>query len=381
MRLRLAVLLLCAGPAACTSRSGAPTLAITHVAVVDVRTGATRPDQTVLISGSRITRIGRSRATPPANVEIIDGTGMFLIPGLWDMHVHLDSTDLGPLLRAGITGARDMGGTLDELLSWRRRLEAGEFQGPRLVFAGQPIKGAMTPEEAVRAVDELDDRGAAFIKVHEGLSRATYFAVLREAKARELMVAGHVPAGITPREVAESGQKSIEHVEFVPDRCLPILAAQDSPGCSAAIDSVLDAMNDHATWLDPTIGSFRIFAPRQFPQILAGFTRLVPRIRTRGILLLAGTDLGTRGIVPGASLHDELDLLARAGFSRLEVLQAATLNPAVFLGLRDSLGTVEEGKIADLLLLGGNPLEDIKHTRAINAVLQNGSVVFRASRN
>ena len=366
----------------CSVQRSAPTLAITHVTVVDVRTGGTRPDQTVLISGSRITRIERARAAPP-NVQTIDGTGMFLIPGLWDMHVHLDSTDLGRLLRAGITGARDMGGTLDELLSWRRRLQAGELQGPRLVFAGQAIRGTMTAEQGTRAVDELDDRGADFIKVHEGLSRETYVAVLREAKTRGLAVVGHVPAGITPREVAGAGQKSIEHVEFVPDRCLPIFSgvAPEPPGCGAAIDSVLDAMDDNETWIEPTIGSFRTFASRQFPHILAGFTRLVPKIRVRDLRLLAGTDLGTRGIVPGAALHDELELLNRAGFSRLEVLRAATLNPAIFLGLTDSLGTVEEGKIADLLLLGGNPLDDIKHTRQIDAVIQRGNVVLRASRN
>ena len=378
MRLRLAVLLLCA---ACTSRSAVPTLVITHVTVVDVRTGETRPDQTVLISGRRISRIQPARGAAPANVETIDGTGKFLIPGLWDMHVHLDSTDLSELLRFGITGARDMGGDLDELLGWRRRLASGELAGPRLVFGGQPIRGAMTVEQGVGAVDELDDRGADFIKVHEGLSRETYFAVVREAKARGLAVVGHVPAGITAREVAESGQKSIEHVEFVPDRCLPIFAAQNPPGCSAAIDSVLDAMHDRGTWIDPTISSFRTFASRQFPQILAGFTGLVPKIRTRGIQLLAGTDLGTRGMVTGASLHDELEFLVRAGFARAEVLRAATLNPAIFLGLTDSLGTVEQGKIADLLLLSGNPLTDIKSTRAIDAVIQRGNVVLRALRN
>jgi imidazolonepropionase-like amidohydrolase len=374
VRLRLALLLLCAS---CARRSDAPTLVITHVTVVDVRTGDTHPDQTVFISGPRVTRIGRSRDTPPAGVELIDGTGMFLVPGLWDMHVHLDQDDLPALLRLGITGARDMGGDLDALLEWRRRLAAGELNGPRLVFGGQPIRGAMTAEQGTQAVGELHDRGADFIKVHEGLARETYFAVVRDATARGLAVAGHVPAGITPREVAESGQKTIEHVEFVPDRCLPIFSAQDPPGCSAAIDSVLDAMDENGTWLDPTIGSFRIFAARQFPQILAGFTGLVPRIRARGIQLLAGTDLGTRGIVPGASLHDELDLLVRAGFARAEVLRAATLNPAIFLGLTDSLGTIEEGKIADVLLLAGNPLDDIKNTRAIGAVIQRGKVVFR----
>jgi adenine deaminase len=145
------------------------------------------------------------------------------------------------------------------------------------------------------------------------------------------------------------------------------------------VDSVLDALARNDTWLCPTIGSFRIFATQQFPAIQTGFAALVPRIRARHIGLLAGTDLGSRGIIPGASLHDELALLVQAGFTPAEALLTATLGPAEFLGLSDSLGTVAPEKVADLVLLERDPLADIRNTASIALVVKGGSVVFRQS--
>ena len=357
-------------------------LAITHVGVVDVRAGKIVSDRTVVIRGRTIVIVGDARSTDVSpETRTIDGRGKFLIPGLWDMHVHLDESDLAALLTAGITGARDMGGDLEQLLSWRRR-------GPRLVFAGPVLRGPRsendtgsagawvirTAEQGARAVDSLALRGVDFIKVHEDLSREAYFAIAYAAKARHLPFVGHVAASLTPIQVSEAGQRSIEHLEFVPDRCLGVFAGQQPSGCAAAIDSVVDALSRNGTWLDPTIGSFRIFAKQQFPAILAGFKTLVPALRAHHIKLLAGTDLGTAGIIPGASLHDELSLLVAAGFTPLEALRAATLNPAEFLDATDSLGTIEAGKLADLVLLRADPLRDISNTRSIAAVIRDGRV-------
>ena len=352
-----------------------PALVISHVTVIDVAGGKAVPDQTVIIRGRRIASVGDAGyATVPDGAEVIDGSGKYLIPGLWDMHVHLDSADLAPLVRLGVTGARDMGGDLEELLTWRRRIEAGELTGPRLVFAGPMLRGALTPEQGIRAVDSLLARGVDFIKVHEGLSRDTYFAIARRARAKHIPFVGHVPAGIGPVEASEAGQRSIEHLEFVPDACLSIFGPAGT--CTPeSLDLILDQFAKHDTWLDPTIGSFRVFAPRQWPFIFAGFRDLVPGLRAHNIKMLAGTDLGTTGIEPGASLHDELGLLVDAGFTPAEALRAATLNPARFLGLTDSLGTIEPGKLADLVLLERDPLADIHLTRSIAAVIQGGKVV------
>ena len=348
--------------------------------VVDVRAATTVLHRTVIIRGGRITTVGLSDSTSiPGRIrsdQIIDGTGKYLIPGLWDMHVHLDSTDLPALVYHGITGARDMGGDLEQLLAWRRRISADSLVGPRLVFAGPALSGEMTPERAVQIVDSLAARGVDFIKVHEGLPRAAYYAIDGAALGRHLTLVGHVPAQLTPIEVANAGQRSIEHLEFVPDRCLTIFSAHRPPDCVASVDSMLDALARNDTWLCPTIGSFRVFARQQFPAIQAGFTALVPRIRARHIALLAGTDLGSRGIIPGASLHDELALLVQAGFTPAEALRAATLGPAEFLGLTDSLGTVAPGMVADVVLLNGDPLADIRNTRSIALVLKSGTAAL-----
>lgn len=372
-RLEASVLLL--GLACAKAPAPEPALALTHVTVIDVAAGAAIPDQTVVIRGRRIAIVGDAGTTTvPDGAEVIDGSGKYLIPGLWDMHVHLDSSDLAALVRLGVTGARDMGGDLEQLLTWRRRIEAGELTGPRLVFAGPMLRGALTPEQGTRAVDSLAARGVDFIKVHEGLSRDAYFAIARRARAKHIPFAGHVPAGIGPVEASEAGQRSLEHLEFVPDACLSIFGPAGT--CTPErLDLILEQVAKHDTWVDPTIGSFRIFAPQQFPAILAGFRDLVPMIRAHHIDLLAGTDLGTTGIVPGASLHDELALLVDAGFPPAEALRAATLNPARFLGLTDSLGSVARDKIADLVLLERDPLADIHNTRSIAAVIQGGKVV------
>lgn len=357
-------------------RSSTPTLVILDVTVIDVRAGTALPHRTVMVSGPRITAVDpidtTSTLSAGRSIRLIDGTGKYLIPGLWDMHVHLDSTDLPALVNHGITGARDMGGDLEQLLTWRRRIEADSLDGPRLVFAGPALSGEMTPERAVHIVDSLAARGVDFIKVHEGLARAAYYAIDSAALARHLPFVGHVPALLTPVEVANAGQFSIEHLEFVPDRCLAIFSGRGPPECAASVDSVLDALAHNDTWLCPTIGSFRVFAAQQFPAIQAGFTALVPRIRARHVAVLAGTDLGSRGIVPGASLHDELALLVQGGFTPAEALRAATLGPALFLGLSDSLGTIAPGKVADLVLLERDPLMDIRNTASIALVVKAG---------
>ena len=371
----------------CSSQPSEPALVISHVTVIDVAAGKAVPDQTVIIRGRRIASVGDAGTTSiPSGSNGIDGRGKYLIPGLWDMHVHLDSADLAPLVRLGITGARDMGGDLEELLTWRHRIEAGELTGPRLVFAGPMLRGPRSltdsgpwvirrPAEGVRAVDSLVRRHVDFIKVHEGLPPNAYNAIAREARAQHIPFVGHVPAGVGPITASEAGQRSIEHLEFVPDHCLSMFAGAASGCTPEQLDGILSYLAKNGTWLDPTIGSFRIFAPRQWPAIFAGFRDLVPQIRAHHIGLLAGTDLGTTGIEPGASLHDEMSLLADAGFTPAEVLRAATLNPARFLGLTDSLGTIEPGKLADLVLLERDPLADIHLTRSIAAVIRGGKVL------
>ena len=378
--------------AAC-GRPERPTLAITHVTVVDVAHDALLHDRTIVIRGARIERVDTSpQVSLPRSTATLDGTGRFVIPGLWDMHVHLsDSATAARLLQWGITGARVMSGPLDVTLALRDELRRDPTRGPRLVVAGLALHGldsfasdtglalVRTANDGSRAVDSLARRGVDFIKVHEGLSPGAWFAIARAARQHHLPIAGHVPTGLTPEALSDSGLTSIEHLEFLPDRCLVIFdsttrARRSAPaGCRPAdLRLLLDHLHRNGVWLDPTISSFRVFAPRQFASIVAGFADLAEMIRAAGLAVMAGTDLGSTGIIPGESLHDELALLVAAGYTPAAALRAATLNPAIYLGAADTLGRVGAGCVADLVVLEANPLEDIGNTRRIAAVIRAG---------
>jgi imidazolonepropionase-like amidohydrolase len=380
-------------------------IAITHVTIIDVHDGSAKPEMTILILGNRIIAVGPSEKTPvPKHIRVIDGQGKFLIPGLWDMHIHSDGDErtLRAMVDWGITGARDMAGDVTILTDARRRIANHDWTGPRLLVAGPRLIGPpgepdsdvwvlRSPEEARHAVDSLVQQHVDFIKVHDGLSRDTYVAIASAAKANGLPFVGHVPASLTPAEASDLGQKSIEHLEFIPKPCLTLFQSPERAeanlpsGCdSQSFQALLERFARNGTWLDPTIQSFRYWAPTSWDSIFAGFRKIVAEIRLANVPILTGTDWSAspqeKGSLPGAALHDELALLADAGFSSAEVLRAATLGPAVFLGFSDSLGTVETGKIANLVLLQANPIQDIRNTRRIAVVILDGRVVHRSAR-
>ncbi len=404
-----------------------PSLAITHVTVVDVAAGRDVPDQTVVVRGARIAAAGAAASVVvPAGATLVDGRGNYLIPGLWDMHVHalVDAEVARAFLPAfvanGVTGVRDMGGRVNVMRTARFAVAAGTLVGPRIVAAGaildgpQPVDSTVslaigTPDQARAAVDSLAGYGADFVKVYTRLPRAAYFAVLREAARLHLGVAGHVPDSVRVLEAADSGQRSIEHLR---DETTPICAAVD-----AACGRLLDSLRAHGTWLVPTLVVLRardilddsslLADPRLWtvpgevrdawgrirdgmqdrPQAYWRERRARYRMELaltgeawkRGVPLLAGTDAGALYTYPGSSLHDEVVQLVRAGLPPAAALRAATLAPAEFLGAADSLGTVAAGKAADLVLLGGDPLAAITNTRAVRAVVLRGRLFAGAA--
>ena len=403
-----------------------PSLAITHVTVVDVAAGRLVAGQNVIVRGERIVAVGdTSRVAVPAGATVLEGRGRFLIPGLWDMHVHalfdaeVARTFLPRFVADGVTGVRDMGGKVEVMRAARFAVLAGTLVGPRIVAAGrildgpQPVDSSVsiavgTPDQARAAVDSLANFGADFIKVYTLLPRAAYFAALREAARLHLPVAGHVPADVTTLEAADSGQRSIEHLR---DEVEPLCKAVADAACGR----LLDSLRAHRVWLVPTLVVLRMKAllndsnvrtdPRfaTMPQLVrdawegirAGQAAHPPaywrekRVRYLGELaltgaawkdsvsLLAGTDAGALYTYPGSSLHDELAQLVRAGLTPAAALRAATLGPAEFLDATDSLGTVAAGKLADLVLLDADPLADIRNTRSIRAVVLRGRLFGR----
>src|SRR6266446_6759296 len=252
-------------------------IAIIHVSVIDIRAGTIKPDMTVLIQGDRITEVRPTKnneSLSAKDIQVIDGRGKFLLPGLWDMHVHTDGEDrvLHFLLANGITGVRDMAGDAAKLADARRRITSGEVTGPRLVFSGPMLEGPPSrahdwtwiihsPKEARNAIDRLVELHVDFIKVHDGLARESYLAIAAASRERGISFVGHVPASMTPAEASDLGQKSIEHFEFVPKSCHVLFESVvgGAPrhllsGCDPqSLDELLHRFAQNGTWLDVSI--------------------------------------------------------------------------------------------------------------------------------
>jgi imidazolonepropionase-like amidohydrolase len=436
-------------PSLAQKPTSADLLVLQNVTVVDVRAGMLQPEQTVILERDHILSVGPSKSAKyPRNAASVNCRGLFLIPGLWDMHVHLvfgdwfpDAKDISlPLFVAnGVTGVRDMGSELDVVQGWRDEIEARRMIGPRILTSGQMLDGPKprfpssvaiaTPEDGRRAVANLKRQGADFIKLQSLIPREAVFAIAEEAKKQEIAFEGHVPDAVRASEMSEAGMKSFEHLigifegsspgedEFLKGNKMEgkFLTTYD-PARAASLAALL-AKNQ--TWQCPTLvwerGGNLIdvsdfskdervkYVPaawknktwkRFTDEITQGYgtddlaTRkkfiekeleVVGMLHKAGVPFLAGTDTPAGvHIFPGYSLHEELQRFVAAGFTPLEALQTATINPARFFRMEDQAGTVERGKFADLVLLSANPLEDIANTQKIAAVIANGRYHRRA---
>jgi imidazolonepropionase-like amidohydrolase len=433
-------------------------VAIRYVTVIDATGAPARPDMTVIIVGDRITQIEKSGGTSvPEGAHSVDATGKFLIPGLWDMHVHPTGKEyLALFIANGVTGIRIMWGSPSDY-EWRKQVEAGQLIGPHMSI-GSPIIDGPKPlwpgsisvsseEEARQVVDQAKQHGADFVKVYQFLSREEYLAIADEAKKQGIPYEGHVPISVSAREASSAGQKSFEHLVGILPACsthdAELMHAQQadltediasgkvkfwgthikesremmldtySPEKSAALFAVL---KNNGTWQCPTLTLLHMFAygddpaflndvrlkylparirggwdpttvdgkhtPEDFAYGKREFQKdleVVGAMQKAGVEILAGTDTANPFCFPGFGLHDELGFLVQAGLSPMQALQAATLNPARFLGREKDLGTVEAGKIADLVLLDANPLDNIGNTRKIAAVVYGGRVFDRSA--
>jgi imidazolonepropionase-like amidohydrolase len=427
-----------------------PSVVIIHdVNVIDVTGGPTQTHRTVIVRDGKIAEIASSPGSGGRLQAVdVDGRGKFLIPGLWDMHVHMVFGDWFPrgkevtlplFIANGITGVRDMGGELEVLQQWRKEITAGTLIGPRMVISGPMLDGPQprfpssialaTPEDGHRAVDDLKRRGADFIKLQSLIPREAVFAIAEEARKQGITFVGHVPDSVRASEASNAGQKSFEHLIGIFEGSSPLEGAfLKGPKTQGQFLSTYDPKRAEAlfallaknqTWQCPTLvwerGGNLIdqtdfahdtrakYAPAYWKDVtwkrfteeimhdfntddLATRKRFVEKelevvnaMHRAGIPFLAGTDTPPGVyIFPGFSLHEELQRFVAAGFTPMEALQTATLNPAKFLGMEDRLGTIEKGKVADLVLLDANPLDDIRNTQNIAAVIVNGRYFSRA---
>lgn len=423
----------------------AQSILLNHVTVIDATGAPPRTNLSVWIADGRIKAIGKNiRAGPGARV--LEAKGKFLIPGLWDMHMHLDpSGSFLPLLAAnGITGVREMftGIPLDTIRAWRMRPDSpriaagGLLDGPPMLWGGSPLPGSYavsTPEEARLAVRALARSGYDFAKVYNSVPRNAYFAIAEESRAAGILFAGHVPEAVSPAEASDAGQRSQEHLinillacstredELREERIATMLDPR-MPGeermrrlAFPQPEGLFDTYSEekaaalfrtfvkNGTWQTPTLTLLDAFAypsgddlvrkmfflkdlaPAEYDAlklrvraVLARHKKLTGDMHRAGVGFLAGTDTNQwNSLPPGASLHRELALLVESGFTPLEALQCATRNPARYFGALDDMGTVEAGKVADLVLLSADPLRDIRNTRKIDAVVMRGRYYSR----
>lgn len=464
---RLLILALCLAPHLRAAAADSPRdhpIAITNVNIVDVTDGSIWRNATIYIRGDRILWVAKNALLEHGeHLTVVNGAERYVIPGLWNMHVHLvqdlpaEYTErvLLPLMVAhGVSGARDMGGNLARLQALRDRIASGSLVGPRIMLAGPMLDGPQpaysdslaiaTADDARAAVRRLKQEGADFIKVQSLLPRDAYFAVADEAKKQGLMFAGHVPDAVTAAEASEAGQRTMEHMLNILRGCsmderqivstaeefarLPAVTPAQADAFGQAVRETIlrtfntaraDALFSHfvsnRNWQTPTLLLLRFFeqvdrtdwerdarmrfvpaflrdrwkqkrdgflkgrTPANLESWKALFRRdreLVRLMRHDYVHILAGTDNAPYSY-PGSDMHDELQLMVDNGVTPLDALRSATIEAAVAMRKQRDYGAVAQGRIADIVFLDGNPLEDIGNVRRISAVVMNGHLYER----
>lgn len=453
-----------------------------NVTLIDGTGAAAQPGTTVVVTGTRITAVGRNAAVPQG-AQVVDGTGKFLIPGLWDMHLHLRGDSRVPrfttygevlMIANGVTGARIMAG-LPKFHQIQKTNESGETYGPRIFLASRNFDGAIptqklppkwgdtaveaeewqsvglgeiprayqvtTAAQAKAAVAEARASGVEFLKIHNELTPEAFYAIAAEAKAAGLYLTGHLPTGVSIAAMSDLNTRSIEHFPGMLEGCstredeivkgqlaalslpAPQRAQRNTELRRMAVDSfsaekcaaLAARLVKNNTWLSPTFmpeGGLRqssernadlakyVFAPlraRWQQQASAAPAAAAPsreaeelatRVQARrneivrimareGVQFVPGTDSGGAWRIPGRSLHESLLEMTKAGLTPMEVIVSATSSSARLLRREKDLGTVQTGKLADLVLLDANPLQDIANTQRINAVVVNGRMMDR----
>lgn len=457
----------CTNPA--TSHSNPPLL-LQNVHTIDAKSGL-KENQSILIQDNRIVEVGNSSSIkPPKGSKIIDGNGKFLIPGLWDAHVHLTyEKELSPtmlqlFLVNGITSVRETGGQLDLVLAEKEKAQKDPKNLPRVMIAGPLLDGVPTVydgsspgrpplgvgagsvEEAESLVEQFAKADVDLIKAYEMLTPEAFKAVVAKAKEEDLVVTGHVPLSMDVVEASDAGMRSMEHMRNLEMACssdweallktrqdMLFEGADEAGGAlrsnihsaqrTHAIGNqdavrraeVLQHLADNETWQCATLSiltgaSLRPFAQQEWqdyfkylPESMEKRWRsqleqylqtpvdsnrvtytswgleMISHLKAAGVDIMAGTDTPIFFLTPGYSLHDELALLVKGGLTPLEAIEAATSKPAEYFNMENELGLIEEGMFADLVLLDANPLEDIRNTQQIHAVIRDGKLHDQAA--
>jgi imidazolonepropionase-like amidohydrolase len=390
------------------------TIAVTGGNLYDVVTGTSVPDAVIIISKGIIVRTGKAGSvTIPAGAKVIDAKGKTILPGLWDMHSHFEQAEWGPAyLAAGVTTVRDCGNEFEYINAIKSAIDNGTGVGPNILKAGiidgkgpkaLGIIQADTKEEAIKAVDRYKENGFAQIKIYSSAKPEIVKVICDEAHRLGLTVTGHIPNGMTLQQGVDSGMNMVNHMQYVysimkknADRSVDF----DDPQSIAAIDFI----KQHHVIIDPTIGVYELAfrnlkdditqlepafynlplplqalfknmgeEPEQVAKVkplLTSMLQAVKKLYDAGIPIVAGTDMG----FPGYSLDRELELYVSAGLTPAQAIKTATIIPATVMKVDKQTGSVEAGKQADLIIIDGDPVKNIRDIRNVSVVIKGGQV-------
>jgi hypothetical protein len=407
-------------------------LVIRNARLFDPRDLRVTPATSVVVTGERIVRVGPDAdVKPSANAETLDAKGRFLMPGLWDNHQHFSDNDGALDLANGVTSARDMANDTDTFLQRVARFDNGSELGPRVLkagiidgtgeFAGPTKMRVDTAEQAIQDVDWYADHGYVQIKIYSSIKPELVPIIADHAHARGLRVSGHVPALMSARQFVEGGADEIQHLNFIvlnflfpevketrnPNRFTKVAErAREFTPDKPEVHEFINFLLQHHTVLDPTMSVFEaifcgdpsaitpgleeivpLFPPQvrramrsgalevppdkqaAYREAFPAMLRLLKAIHDAGVTIIPGTDA-----LAGYTLHHELDLYARAGIAPPEVLRMATWTPALVMGVNKDRGVIVPGKLADMILVDGDPTKDIRDINKVTTVIKGGKV-------
>jgi imidazolonepropionase-like amidohydrolase len=379
--------------------------------LVDVINGTTIPNNTILIEDGMITSVGQS-VPVPADAFILNATGKTILPGLWDMHAHFSQAEWGPAyLAAGVTTVRDCGNEFGYINAIQNAIDHGGT-GPQILKAGLidgkgpfalGIIQADSREEAILAVRRYKENGFAQIKIYSSVKPAILKVICDEAHRLGMTVTGHIPMGMNLIQAVDSGMDMVNHLQYV----LAVMKKNKSGDSYDLADSankaVFKFIRDHHTVVDPTMGVMELIFrsvkdsitnieprfntlpeplkalfvnmgmsdPKQIErgkQMMSNLRKIINILYQDSITIVAGTDMD----FPGYSLYRELELYVECGLPPAAAIQTATIVPARVMKMASSSGSVEKGKRADLILVDGDPLLQIRNIRNVVQVMKDG---------
>ncbi len=407
---------------------------IADVHIVDVRSGEILENRQVVIDSGKIKSISETIEHPEAYPNKIDAKGKYLMPGLAEMHAHIPSPPTGAerveetlflYLSNGITTVRGMLGDPTHLVL-RQESEKGEILSPRIFTSSPSLNGnsVKTPEEAKEKVMAFQKEGYDFLKIHPGIQLEVFDELVRTANEVGISFAGHVPVDVGIRHALENKYTSIDHVDGFLEGLVPE-SANVKPtdngffgysftplADTSKIDELVQMAKANEVWIVPTQSLFtKWFAPTEVDEMLAlpemkympastledwerrkkestgeesGFDaaqwqefdtirkQLIKKLSDNGHGMLLGSDAPQLFNVPGFSIHKEMQDMADAGMTNLEIIQSGTINPAIYFDREDTFGEIKEGLDADFILIDANPLEDLTALRQLSGVMMRG---------